>query len=358
MIIESLELRHVRNYDELSLTFDKGTNLFWGDNAQGKTNILEALYLCGTTRSHRGAKDKDIITIGQAEGHIRMVLVKKNVDGRIDMHLKRQKAKGIAVNGVPIRKASELFGLVSMVFFSPEDLNMIKNGPSERRRFIDRELSQLDRIYLTDLTRYQKCLMQRNKLLHEIAFKPNLLSELDVWDEQLIYYGERVVAKRIEFINELEDLVREIHGSLTGNKEIISLAYEPSASPGALGDKIRAQRDSDLRLQSTGSGPHRDDLCVEIDGRDSRIYGSQGQQRTAALALKLSEIDLVKKKTGDTPVLLLDDVLSELDGSRQEFLLENIRDIQTFITCTGIDDLTRSHFKVDKSFHVVSGTVE
>jgi len=357
MIIESLELRHIRNYDELSLTFDKGTNLFWGDNAQGKTNILEAIYLCGTTRSHRGAKDKVIFTFGQAEGHIRMVLVKKSVDGRIDMHLKRQKAKGIAVNGVPIRKASELFGLVSMVFFSPEDLNMIKNGPSERRRFIDRELSQLDRIYLTDLGRYQKCLMQRNKLLHEIAFRPDLIKELDVWDEQLIFYGERVTAKRIEFIRELDEMVKGIHGKLTGHKESISLAYEPSASPGGLGDKIRAQRESDLRFQATGSGPHRDDLCVEIDGRDSRIYGSQGQQRTAALALKLSEIDLVKNKIGDTPVLLLDDVLSELDSSRQEFLLDNIRDIQTFITCTGIDDLTRSHFKIDKSFHVVAGTV-
>ena len=357
MYIESLELRHFRNYDDLSLQFDRGTNLFWGSNAQGKTNILEALYLGGTTRSHRTAKDKDMIKLGQAESHIRMTLCKNDVEGRIDMHLKKQKAKGIAINGIPIRKASELFGLVSMVFFSPEDLNMIKNGPSERRRFIDRELSQLDRIYLTDLVRYQKCLMQRNKLLHEIYFRPDLIDELDVWDDQLISYGEKVVRGREAFLEELNEIVSGIHSHLTGQRETIRLIYEPSVSEGDLGDRIRRMRESDLKTQSTGAGPHRDDMCVEINGMDARVYGSQGQQRTAALSLKMSEIELVRKRIHDTPVLLLDDVLSELDESRQDFLLDSIRDIQTFITCTGIDEITRGQFKIDRSFYVEDGRV-
>ena len=357
MFIKSLELANFRNYKDLSLTFCKGTNLFWGHNAQGKTNILEALYLGGTTRSHRTAKDKDMIRLGKAESHIRIILEKNERNDRIDMHLKKQKAKGIAINGLPIKKASELLGLVSMVFFSPEDLNMIKNGPSERRRFIDRELSQLDRIYLTNLIRYQKCLMQRNKLLHEISFRPNLISELDVWDDQLVSYGRRVISGREAFLEELNEIVRQIHGNLTGQKEEIRLLYEPSVSEGAFGDKVMELRDSDLKNQTTGAGPHRDDLCVEINGMDSRVFGSQGQQRTAALSLKLSEIEIIKKKIHDTPVLLLDDVLSELDEDRQAFLLDSIRETQTFITCTGLSDVADKRFPVDKAFYVEEGSV-
>ncbi len=357
MYIESLELSNFRNYRSLDLTFDKGTNLFWGNNAQGKTNILEALYLGGTTRSHRTAKDKDMVKIGETEGHIRLILNKNESEDRIDMHLKKQKAKGIAINGIPIKKASELFGLISMVFFSPEDLNMIKNGPAERRRFIDRELSQLDRIYLTDLIRYQKCLVQRNKLLHEISFRPQLIDELDVWDDQLVSYGEKVIRSREAFIDELNVIVRRIHGNLTGMAEEILLIYEPSAEADTLAQRIRELRDSDLRNQATGAGPHRDDIGVQVNGMDLRLFGSQGQQRTAALSLKLSEIELVKERIHDTPVLLLDDVLSELDVNRQDFLLDSIRETQTFITCTGVEEIARRHFSIDKSFFVKEGRV-
>jgi len=358
MYIESLELSNFRNYRSLNLTFDKGTNLFWGNNAQGKTNILEAIYLGGTTRSHRTAKDRDMVKIGEAEGHIRLMLNKNESAERIDMHLKKQKAKGIAINGVPIKKASELFGMVSMVFFSPEDLNMIKNGPSERRRFIDRELSQLDRIYLTDLIRYQKCLVQRNKLLHEISFRPDLIKELEVWDEQLISCGERVIRAREAFIEELNVIVRPIHARLTGEKEEILLTYEPSSYADSLAGRIAETRDSDLRNQTTSIGPHRDDIGVQVNAMDLRLFGSQGQQRTAALSLKLSEIELVKERVLDTPVLLLDDVLSELDESRQDFLLDSIRETQTFITCTGMKDITQKSFRIDKAFYVREGSVK
>lgn len=358
MNIASLELLNFRNYEKQSLTFDPGTNLLWGDNAQGKTNVLEALYLCGTTRSHRGAKDRDMIRLGAEEGHIRMTVLRNGIPDRIDMHLRRSKAKGIAVNGQPIRRAADLFGLTAMVFFSPEDLNMIKNGPAERRRFIDRELSQLNRIYLSDLTRYQKCLQQRNHLLREMSFRQDRENELEVWDEQLILCGEKVIDGRQAFIEELQDIVRDCHRHLTGGRETIDLIYEPSCAAGQMEAGLRKSLASDRKLQTTQVGPHRDDMAVMINGMDARLFGSQGQQRTAALSLKLSEIALVRKNRRETPVLLLDDVLSELDESRQDYLLDGIRETQTFITCTGIDEITRSHFRIDKSFHIRSGGIE
>lgn len=357
MFIESLELLDFRNYPKLSLSLDAGTNLFYGDNAQGKTNILEAVYLAGTTKSHRGTKDRDMIRIGENESHIRMILCKMGNRRRIDMHLKKNKPKGIAIDGIPVRRAADLFGIVSLVFFSPEDLNIIKNGPGERRRFIDLELSQLDRIYLNDLARYNKCLNQRNKLLHDISFNPSLLQELDVWDEQAAEYGKRLIEKRSAFTEELNEIIREIHRSLTGGREEISLVYEPSAEADDLYRRLKASRDADLRMQTTSAGPHRDDLGVLLNGMDSRLYGSQGQQRSAALSLKLSEISLMKEKIRDTPVLLLDDVLSELDSGRQECLLSGIRDTQTLITCTGIEEIARSRFRVDRTFHVMHGSI-
>ncbi|MBQ0060008.1 MAG: DNA replication/repair protein RecF [Lachnospiraceae bacterium] len=357
MYVESMELFQFRNIEHLKIDLHPGTNLFWGDNAQGKTNILEAVYLCGTTRSHRGAKDRDMIRLGQDESHIRMIINKGGMDGRIDFHLKKHKTKGIAVNGQPIRRASDLLGLVSMVFFSPEDLNMIKNGPSERRRFIDRELSQLDKVYLADLAGYNKCLDQRNHMLHEVSFRPDRSMELEIWDTQLAAYGERVIDKRVRFIEEISPLVADIHSHLTGGKEKIELIYEPSAEPGHFLEKLERSRQSDIRQGTTTSGPQRDDLCVMINGMDARSFASQGQQRTAALSMKLSEIELVKKRIHDEPVLLLDDVLSELDESRQDYLLDSIRDTQTLITCTGIDDVTRSHFNIDRAYHISSGGI-
>ena len=186
MYIESMELKDFRNYEFLSLRFDKGTNIFYGDNAQGKTNILEAAYLSGTTKSHKCSKDKEMIRFGEQESHIRTVVVKKDKEYQIDMHLKHNRSKGIAINKVPIKKACELFGILNMVFFSPEDLNIIKNGPAERRRFLDSELCQLDKIYLSDLTTYNKILNQRNKLLKDMVYRPDLKDTLPVWDMQLV----------------------------------------------------------------------------------------------------------------------------------------------------------------------------
>ena len=341
----------------MSLGFDKSTNIFYGDNAQGKTNILEAVYLSGTTKSHRGTKDRDMIQFGANESHIETIVEKNGIKYQIDMHLKKNSPKGIAINKIPIRKASELFGIINIVFFSPEDLNIIKNGPGERRRFIDLELSQLDKVYLNNLSNYNRIVNQRNHLLKEIDYNKGALETLDIWDMQLIQYGNKIVERRQKFIEEINKIISNIHKKLTGNRENIKIVYEPSNGALSFEQALLKNKEKDLRIKSTSVGPHRDDIAFLVSDIDIRKYGSQGQQRTAALSLKLSEIELVKQSIHDTPVLLLDDVLSELDKHRQNYLLDSIHDIQTLITCTGVDEFVNHRFSINKVFHVQNGQV-
>ena len=357
MILKSVELNNFRNYESLHMELDSGTNILYGDNAQGKTNILESIYVNGTTKSHKGSKDREMIRFGCEESHIRTIVEKGGVDYQIDMHLKKNSSKGIAINRIPIRKASELFGILNLVFFSPEDLNIIKNGPSERRRFLDMELCQLNKLYLYELTRYNKILNQRNKLLKDIILRPELKDTLSVWDDQLVESGKKIIEAREEFVGELGVIVQKIHKSLSGNKEELILSYEPDSRAEELEKKMMEYRERDMKFGQTTAGPHRDDLSFFVDKVDIRRFGSQGQQRTSALSLKLSEIELVKKSIHDTPILLLDDVLSELDSNRQNFLLDSIHDIQTLITCTGLDEFVKNRFHINRVYQVVEGTV-
>lgn len=357
MIIQSMELKNYRNYENLNIQFDQNTNIFYGDNAQGKTNLLEAVYVSGTTKSHKGSKDREIIRFGETEAHICVNVLKKDSKYKIDLHLKKNKAKGIAINGIPIKKASELFGIVNMVFFSPEDLNMIKNGPSERRRFLNLELSQLDKVYLYHLMNYNRVINQRNTLLKEAFFREDLRDTLSVWDEQLIHLGIPVIERRQQFIEKLNEIVYQIHYQLTGKKEKIKIVYEPCVTVDQFEQQLALAREKDLKLKTTSVGPHRDDINFLVDDVDIRKYGSQGQQRTAALSLKLAEIELVKRTIHDTPILLLDDVLSELDSKRQTYLLEQIHNIQTLISCTGLDEFISNRFPLNKIFRVIEGKV-
>lgn len=357
MIVKSLELNNFRNYETLKIDFESGTNILYGNNAQGKTNILEAIYLSGTTKSHKGSKDKEIIRFEQDESHIRTFVEKQGKQFQIDMHLKKNRSKGIAINRIPIKKASELFGILNIIFFSPEDLNIIKNGPQERRRFMDLELCQIDKIYLSDLAKYHKILNQRNKLLKDIYFKPELKDTLPIWDSQLIEYGKKIINSREEFVAQLNKIVTEIHFNISGGKEKMILKYQPSVKEESFEEELNRVKEKDLKFGQTSVGPHRDDLSFTIHGVDIRKFGSQGQQRTSALSLKLAEIELVKKVIKDTPVLLLDDVLSELDSNRQNYLLNNIYDIQTIITCTGLDEFIRNRFQINRVFEVVNGKV-
>ena len=365
MIIKSLELADFRNYDNLKIDFSSGTNILYGDNAQGKTNILEAIYVSATTKSHKGSKDKEIINFGKEEAHIRTILEKDNAEYRVDMHLRKNKSKGIAIDGQKIKRASDLIGRLNVVFFSPEDLSIIKNGPSERRRFMDMELCQLDHIYLNSLSKYNKLVVERNKVLKDLFEKPENSVLLDVQDKQLCEYGSVIIKAREKFIKELNEIISPIHEKLTGGKELLSVYYEPNVAFDDFEKKLAAFRKKDMYAKQTTIGPHKDDFSFIVkkaadpgaDGIDIRKFGSQGQQRTASLSLKLSEIEIVKKSKKDNPVLLLDDVLSELDSNRQNYLLNTIGDIQTIITCTGLDEFVNNRFEIDKLFKVTEGTV-
>ncbi len=357
MFIKSLELKNYRNYEQLSMNFAGGTNLLYGDNAQGKTNIVEAIYLAATTKSHRGSKDREIIQFHHDEAHIRIHYEKQDIMHQLDMHLKKNRAKGVAIDRIPIRKSSDLLGQIPVIFFSPEDLKIIKNGPSERRKFLDIELSQLERLYLYHLTKYNKILMQRNNLLKQLKFQPSLVDTLEFWDLQLVKYGSEVIRYRRKFIDHLNMIIKQIHRKLTGNREEIQLEYENNVEYDIFLTELNKKRSIDLKYTTTSIGPHRDDISFIVNGIDIRKFGSQGQQRTAALSLKLSQIQLVKEVLHDTPVLLLDDVLSELDSNRKIYLLESIKDTQTFITCTGLDEFISQHLPVQRMFQIKEGKI-
>ena len=357
MIIKSIELADYRNYDSLKLQFDKGTNILYGDNAQGKTNILEAIFVAATTKSHKGSKDREIIRFDREEAHIRTYLEKGGVETRVDMHLRSSKSKGIAVDGQKLKKAADLLGLCNVVFFSPEDLGIIKNGPSERRRFVDMELCQLDSFYLYNLNHYNKIVNQRNKLLKDMYLNPDLKETLSIWDMQLVSFGSKIIERRRLFVEQLNEIIYGIHKKLSGDREELKIIYEPDVEAEEFEKKLKYSQDRDMRSKTTSVGPHRDDFSFVAGDIDIRKFGSQGQQRTAALTLKLSEIELVKKITKDTPILLLDDVLSELDSNRQNYLLNSIGDIQTIITCTGLEEFVNNRFEINRVFKVSEGTV-
>lgn len=357
MIIKRLELADFRNYESLDLCFDKGVNILYGNNAQGKTNILEAIYVSATTKSHKSSKDKEMVHFDKEEAHIRTYVEKEGIETRVDMHLRKTKTKGIAIDGQKIKKASELLGLCNVVFFSPEDLSIIKNGPAERRRFVDMELCQLDSFYLYNLNHYNKIVNQRNKLLKDLYWNPELKDTLAIWDSQLVSFGSKIIERRKLFLEQLNEIIYVIHKNLSGGKEEILISYEPDVLIDDFESKLKTNQERDIKLKQTSVGPHRDDFVFLSDNIDIRRYGSQGQQRTAALSLKLSEIELVKKISKDTPVLLLDDVLSELDNNRQNYLLNSIGDIQTIITCTGLEEFVNNRFEINKIFYVENGIV-
>ncbi|MFI3200025.1 MAG: DNA replication/repair protein RecF [Eubacteriales bacterium] len=357
MIIKSLELCNYRNYETLRMDLEEGTNILHGNNAQGKTNILESIYLTATTKSHKGSKDKEIIRFGEEQGHIKIVLEKYELTHIIDIHLRNHSTKVIAINQQKIKKATELLGLLNVVFFSPEDLGIIKEGPSKRRRFVDMELCQLDKYYLYNLDQYNKIINQRNKLLKDITYNASLIDTINIWDAQLYSYGSKVIEKRENFIEQINEILYDIHKKLSGDHEELSIQYEPNITIDQYEKSLENNQGKDIRSKQTSVGPHRDDFVFIINGVDIRKYGSQGQQRTAVLSLKLAELELMKKITKENPILLLDDVLSELDSKRQNYLLNTIGNIQTIVTGTGIEEFVKNRFQINKVFEIKSGTI-
>lgn len=365
MNVKSIRLINFRNYKNINVNFNENINIFIGKNAQGKTNLLEAIYMCSSGKSFRTNKDKDIINFQKKEAYIGANMLVGNFDKFIEVKLDMERSKIIRVNKNELKNQKELYSGLSMVVFNPDDLKIVKDGPQERRNFIDQGISQLKPVYNHNLGRYLNVLFQRSKLLKSSKFKRDI-GLLDVFDSQLARLGTAIILERYNFIKELSDICKDVHNNLTHGKESIDIRYNSNVP--ILDNKqdmekmyLQLLKDNNLRDLECGNtqiGPHRDDMPTFIDGKDVRIFGSQGQQRTIVLTLKLAEVELIKKDRGMYPVVLLDDVFSELDEERRKYLTKSFKDMQTFITMTDAVDID-SLGNVDKSiFYIDNGRLE
>ena len=357
MYVKKISLKNYRNIERLELELKNGVNIFYGSNAQGKTNLLESIYIGATGRSHRTHKDKELIKFDKEEAHIRLDIQNDKISDRIDIHLKKDSKKGIAINNIAINKLGELFGYLNVVIFSPEDLSLIKQGPQERRKFIDMELCQINNIYYYNLSQYYKVLKQRNSLLKKILKEPSLKDTLFVWDNQLIEFGIKIIQARELFIKKLNNISKKIHMEITSDKENLEIKYKPNVLVSEFKEKLEKSIDKDILYTTTSYGPHKDDILFFINNINVRDFGSQGQQRTASLSTKLAEINLIEDEKAVLPVLLLDDVLSELDKDRQKFLIKNIKKLQVIITCTGVEDVLKNLDEEYNIFKVSDGNI-
>ena len=369
MLVERLKLNYFRNYETLDLHPRPGLNVIVGENAQGKTNVVEAVFFCAFGRSHRTARDGELINHGMAGGYVGLDLNTQAGQRRIEMKLRAGERKQVFIDRLQAQRSGELMGVINVVMFSPEDLELVKGAPAERRRFLDMELSQLRPAYYYRIQQYNAALKQRNALLKGEPGRERPAQEvreqLYIWDEQLAAAGADVMRMRAEFVAGLSAIARELHRSISGGRELLSVSYAPSVDPAPYGGDIRAALQEalyasaleDIRRGFTTAGPHRDDLSVALGDSPVRVFGSQGQQRTAALSLKLSELALLKEAKGEAPILLLDDVLSELDEPRQRALLEAMEGCQCFLTCTSLAGLERAGMKDIHAYACAHGTL-
>lgn len=359
MYVKSLHLVNYRNYKNIALSLGKNVNVFIGDNAQGKTNILEAIFYSGFSKSHRTNKDRELIMWDADRAFISVDVGKSRLDKRIDINLFKDGKKSISVNSVKISRIGELIGVFNVIMFSPEDLKIAKESPGVRRRFLDMEISQLNSHYYHNLVQYNKVMVQRNTVLKKAY---NDESILDIYDEQLCKYGEYIIKQRKKYIDKLNEYGNDIHKEITSNKEEVKFKYISSIKSeddifNNMLTMLKKNRSKDIDRRNTSIGPHRDDFSIFINDVDAKSYASQGQQRTAVLTIKFASLKIIKEITGEYPVLLLDDVLSELDFNRKRFILSSIGDIQTIITCTGIEDIYEYLDDKAKVFRVKDGNI-
>ncbi|KOA20313.1 DNA replication and repair protein RecF [Clostridium homopropionicum DSM 5847] len=360
MYIKSLNLLNFRNYNNLSIQLNKGINIFTGDNAQGKTNILESIYYCSIGKSHRTSKDKELIKWGADEAYISTYISKERLDKKIDIKIFKEGKKGININSIKLNSISDLMGVFNVVIFSPEDLKIVKESPAFRRKFIDIELCKLNKKYYYTLVQYNKVLNERNFALRKWENDKNIL---DIYDSQISKFASLIIKERLNYIKKLNDQGKIIHKKITSNNEFIDFEYitEVKDFDNIENDFIKLLRENrrkDLEKGITSIGPHRDDFSIFINNIDTRKFGSQGQQRTAVLSTKFASLEIIKEEIGEYPVLLLDDVLSELDLKRQKYILNSIKKVQTIITCTGIFDIKDYLDEDINMYYVKNGTVE
>ena len=353
MLITNIKLQNFRNYKNLNLELNKGINIFYGDNAQGKTNIIESIFLCSIGRSFRTSKEKEIISIGENFSKINIDYEKSDRAGSIKYEISDK--KNIEINGVKIKKLSELLGNINVVIFTPDDINIIKGGPAERRKFLDIMIGQLKPAYVYNLNMYLKYLEQRNNYLKQIKLDNKPIEMLDIWDEKLVEYAEKVYKYRIKYINLIQEKINKIHSNITDNKETIEIEY--------ISDYVNKEKFKKLLLDSqkndifrgfSTKGIHKDDFLIKINKKLVSTYGSQGQHRTAILSLKICELQVINDEIGEYPILLLDDFMSELNKKRRKSLLNNIKNTQVIITCTEKMNLDNLDFN---SYYVRNGTI-
>lgn len=356
MKVQSLKLKNFRNYDTVQAKFDDNVNVFIGKNAQGKTNLLESIFYSCIGRSFKTCKDKDIIKWGQERGSIELVVNKKYRDVKIEIKLDKNKKKSVSINSVPIRKIGELIGEVNIVFFSPQELKLVRESPEERRKFMDIDISQNNKRYFYQLSRYEKILANRNKLLKNSKTLEGLKETIDIWDRALVASAKILAFERENFINQILPYSVKAHHFISGGKEELALVYKCGCGcpldenfEKNMDKLLKKNLEKDFKFGYTTIGVHRDDIDIFLNEVEVKSFGSQGQQRTVALSMKLAELENMKNLTGEYPILLLDDVFSELDIERQTRLLKFVGRTQTFITCT-------DEKKIDgKLFNIVDG---
>lgn len=362
MYVKSINLINFRNYENIKVDLSPKLNLFLGNNAQGKTNLLESIYIAAIGKSYRATKDSELINFKKEKAYIGIEAETARGRRFIELKFQRDTRKIIRINKLVLEKVAELAGNINVVIFAPEDLNLVKSGPSERRAFLDTEIAQIKPRYRYNFIKYNKILFQRNRLLKNISRLS--ADQLDPWDLQLVGVGTEIILERVRFVEKLSLISRDVHEKITDGKESLCIKYRPSFEISDLHRQsleksyyeiLSSSRLKDIERGNTEYGPHKDDIEIELNGVSCRTFGSQGQQRTAALSLKLAEIELIKSEVGEYPILLLDDVLSELDGDRRKYLVSTFKDVQTIITATDDVDLFDNEGK--RVFRIEDGSV-
>ncbi len=353
MYIKNIKLNNFRNYTNQEIELQEGMNLFFGNNAQGKTNILEAIFLCAVGKSFRAKKENELIKHEEKKAVIELEYKKSDRDGKIGVELSDK--KNIFINGIKQKKLSDVLGKINVVMFSPDDIEILKSGPSKRRRFLNILISQLRPKYVYSLNLYQKAIEQRNNYLRQIKLENKPKALLEIWDAKIAEYAESVYFYRNEFVEKIKNKINKIHENITDNQEEIKIKYITDCQDKEKYiEELRKNWDADIAKGYTTKGIHRDDFFVYINGKQVNVYGSQGQNRTVILSLKLCELEIIYDEIGEYPILLLDDFMSELDNKRRENFLKNISNTQIIITCT--DEFTIDN-KMCKTFRVKQGNV-
>jgi len=354
MWIKNIKLINFRNYNKKQINLHENINVFYGENAQGKTNIIESIFLCSIGKSFRTNKEKELIKFNEEKSLVEINFQKSDREGNIKIELGDKKQ--VYLNGIKLKKLSELLGNINVVIFTPDDINILKGGPQNRRKFLDIMISQLRPNYMHILTLYLKTIEQRNNYLKQIKIENKDENLLDIWDEKLIEYGMKIYEYRKEFIEKIKNKIKNIHNEITQNKEDIEIKYFSDANTRQnFINELKSRRKLDIIKGFTTKGIHRDDFGIYINGKEVEIYGSQGQHRTAILSLKLAELKVIFDEIGEYPILLLDDFMSELDDKRRKSFLNNIKDIQVIITCTEKITLENSKYF---SYNVIDGNVK